>query len=455
MTTTETHRTPQEIQPSPEIYERPISIETHESPRLELAMTSVGKREPNEDTMLFDKTEEMAVVFDGVGGAAKGDLASKLARDNLVSAHQVMRADVQKMSPEAQHALWQRVLEGNSNVEPIDLIQSPEDAQQEAADPKIRARNEKRREISKKIFEKDAAAARAHMDSTPDEVKREAMAIYRALDVLSTALDQQAEQNPETKGMATTATGIRMIETDDGERYGIFFDVGDSEAWIYKAKTGKIERATKTDNALEAAVESGIITPERANDIFDPSIRKAKFKDVTQALGSAKAITPHVMIWKLETGDRFLLASDGLIDNDPTKKFQKVLADDSLTHSERTEKITRIAFAGITERNALPTVEEQRLSPMKGEDDITTISGEVKAPEFIKKWNQFLDQEIASAGLNGNQATKIREAINDARGIIAREARETAEAHGETRPEIITELLRERVKEKINELNKS
>ena len=97
MPSAELQQPPRETESTPEIYERPISIEAHETPSLEIAMTTIGKREPNEDAVLFDNQEQLAVVFDGVGGAAAGDLASRLARDNFSFAYQRMMADTEKM----------------------------------------------------------------------------------------------------------------------------------------------------------------------------------------------------------------------------------------------------------------------------------------------------------------------------------------------------------------------
>lgn len=334
-------------------------LKEFKTPLLELGVATLASAEHptrNEDATAFYEQEDMAAVFDGAGGQAAGDIASRFARDNLISHVERARLLVEAMNATGQIDLWNKVVEGNSYVMADEL---------EGEETRDKARLRARRE-------RDVGEARAYFEklNPPDDVKLEASALYLALQNLSDALQAEGKRRG-TPDMATTATGVKLMEEPDGRRYGIFWSVGDSDAWLFREKTGEVIRPVRSDNGLDAMVGRGSMTPLEAENLSDPLVHQLRFSITGQALGPMERVIPHLMIYELDPGDRFLLASDGLGDNDLEGRFQKRLRTrTSEPWSKVVRDMTGSALEGIRNQEG------------KGWDDITVVAGEVSPIEL-------------------------------------------------------------------------
>lgn len=120
-----------------------------------------------------------------------------------------------------------------------------------------------------------------------------------------------ARQNPNYLGMGTTAT---ILSLDDGKAY--FAHVGDSR--IYRFRNNFLEQLTEDHSYVETLVRRGEITPEEA--------RVHPMKNVlTQAVGVVENISVDTANFPVESGDTFLLCTDGLTNMVDDENIAKIL----------------------------------------------------------------------------------------------------------------------------------
>ena len=120
-----------------------------------------------------------------------------------------------------------------------------------------------------------------------------------------------ARQNPNYLGMGTTAT---ILSLDDGKAY--FAHVGDSR--IYRLRNNSLTQMTEDHSYVESLVRRGEITPEEA--------RVHPMKNVlTQAVGVVENISVDTANFSVESGDTFLLCTDGLTNMVDDENIAKIL----------------------------------------------------------------------------------------------------------------------------------
>jgi PPM family protein phosphatase len=108
----------------------------------------------------------------------------------------------------------------------------------------------------------------------------------------------QAQQTPECAGMGTTIAAILL--SDEKTVVG---NVGDSRVYLFRS--GVLKQISYDDTYVNAIAERegpGTI------DVANSTMRNV----LTQAAGSEKAVKVHIAEQKLETGDLYLICSDGL-----------------------------------------------------------------------------------------------------------------------------------------------
>ena len=107
-----------------------------------------------------------------------------------------------------------------------------------------------------------------------------------------------AQRHAEYKGMGTTATILNL----EGKQ-GYFAHVGDSR--IYLLRNNALNQLTEDHSYVETLVKRGELTPEEAR--FHP------MKNVlTQAVGAMTELYIDMANFSAESGDIFLLCTDGL-----------------------------------------------------------------------------------------------------------------------------------------------
>ena len=194
--------------------------------------TNVGKvRKNNEDSLLVTDPN-IFVAADGMGGAAAGEVASKILVDTVKN----FLANVS---------------------EPLD-----------------------EKVLSKAILKSNAAILR------------------------------EAKENPNLRGMGTTATILHIYKN-----LAYFAHVGDSR--LYRLKNSALEQMTLDHSYVESLVRSGELTPAQA--------KVHPMKNIlTQAVGAMEDIQVETGNFKVDGGEKFLLCTDGLtnmVDDDDIKNI--------------------------------------------------------------------------------------------------------------------------------------
>ena len=138
-------------------------------------------------------------------------------------------------------------------------------------------------------------------------------ALVDAISEANTEIYQGSIDDPDRAGMGTTVTAIAVVRDPlDGEAFAVA-NVGDSRGYVLRH--GRLRQLTIDHSFVQELVAEGAITHDEARTHPRRNI-------VTRALG----IEPHVRVdsWTMPIirGDRFVLCSDGLVDE---------ITDDAIT----------------------------------------------------------------------------------------------------------------------------
>lgn len=135
----------------------------------------------------------------------------------------------------------------------------------------------------------------AHREPTADTF---AIALRDATIAANGRIHGFARENPEHRGMGTTATIAGVL----GDRVYVA-QVGDSRAYLIR--DGEAKQLTKDQSLMQRLVEAGEMTQEQA----DASDRR---NIILQALGPEAQVTIDLTHQQLRRGDILILCSDGL-----------------------------------------------------------------------------------------------------------------------------------------------
>ena len=109
-----------------------------------------------------------------------------------------------------------------------------------------------------------------------------------------------ANANPQYSGMGTTL----VVGVFQSARLTLGH-IGDSRC--YRLRGAEFQQITKDHSLLQEQIDAGLITPEQA-------LTSANKNLVTRALGVEDAVLLEVNDYSVETGDVYLMCSDGLSD---------------------------------------------------------------------------------------------------------------------------------------------
>jgi serine/threonine protein phosphatase PrpC len=127
-----------------------------------------------------------------------------------------------------------------------------------------------------------------------------ALLLQHQVELANKAIYDAAQARPECAGMGTTIVASVFC----GNRASIGH-VGDSRCYRLRGQT--LEQLTRDHSLLQEQIDSGILTPERAKFSLNKNL-------VTRALGIEESAPVDIVEYRIETGDIYLLCSDGLTD---------------------------------------------------------------------------------------------------------------------------------------------
>jgi protein phosphatase len=125
-------------------------------------------------------------------------------------------------------------------------------------------------------------------------------AVDESMNRANKAIFDAAQAHPTHRGMGTTLAVALFY--DNGIALG---HIGDSR--IYRLRNNVLELLTRDDSLLRDQIDLGLIEAAEASASHNRSL-------VTQALGVAEVIPPHLREEDAAPGDVYLLCSDGLSD---------------------------------------------------------------------------------------------------------------------------------------------
>ena len=144
-----------------------------------------------------------------------------------------------------------------------------------------------------------------------------------------------AKANPAQTGMGTTLTAIAVLTEDhpDGDERLVLLNVGDSRT--YRFRGGRLQRVTVDHSYVQELVAAGHISIEEARTHPRRNI-------VTRALGIEPVVRADMWTLPIVRGDRYILASDGLVDEVPDHEILD-LVQATADPQELSEQLVAIA----------------------------------------------------------------------------------------------------------------
>lgn len=169
-----------------------------------------------------------------------------------------------------------------------------------------------------------------------------------AITSINRTIHESAAESTERRGMGTTICALALVqpqgETSEPQQVALA-NVGDSR--IYLARSGKFRQLSVDHSYVQELVTEGLITEEEARIHPRRNI-------VTRALGIDDRVAVDSWLVPLFAGDRFILCSDGLVDEVPTSDIAE------LATQHREPQIIADALVALAKRNG-------------GRDNITVV----------------------------------------------------------------------------------
>jgi serine/threonine protein phosphatase PrpC len=223
------------------------------------ADTNTGlRRQRNEDAYLADDQLGLFLVCDGVGGRARGEIASA----------------------ETAELVWEWI------KREAPLLRS---AIAESASP---------RPAGPGADSTDGPDPRVKMSE--DMIGRLGAMVRSAVQNACYMVHSMGEVDPAQRGMSTTASVVQFV----GELL-IVGQVGDSR--VYLARNGEVTLLTEDHTWLNVQVQHGRLTPAEAR-----LKGNAGKHIITRAVGLREYVEVDILAVPVQPGDRLLLCSDGL-----------------------------------------------------------------------------------------------------------------------------------------------
>ena len=140
------------------------------------------------------------------------------------------------------------------------------------------------------------------------------LAAEQAIFAANETIFSRSQRNLSLSGMGTTLVGLLA------EDRGVWvINVGDSRC--YRLRNLHLEQITLDHSLVDEQVRMGRMTPAEAQ-------RSSLRNVITRALGTQNRVTPDIFALTAESGDLFLLCSDGLTRELPDARIESVLGMD-------------------------------------------------------------------------------------------------------------------------------
>jgi len=145
-------------------------------------------------------------------------------------------------------------------------------------------------------------------------------ALKEAVVEANTKIRTRGSVDPDLDGMGTTVVAVAVLPTDEpgGPLHFAAANVGDSRLYLFE--DGALSQVSTDHSLVDELVKAGQITEEEA-------LRHPQRNVVTRALGADDKVHVDTWILRSQVGQRYLLCSDGLVNEVANKKVSDVLAN--------------------------------------------------------------------------------------------------------------------------------
>jgi len=201
--------------------------------------------------------------------------------------------------------------------------------------------------------------------------------VVAAITEANTEIYDGSLHNPDQAGMGTTITAIAVVEDHhDGQVFGIA-NVGDSRSYVMRH--GRLRQVTIDHSFVQELVAEGAISREEARHHPRRNI-------VTRALGIEPAVRVDSWTMPIFQGDRFVLCSDGLVDEVADADIAAVLLEhpdpgdaaqalvDAANEAGGRDNITVVVVDVLEGDEAPDPTEEFDVVPLWTDDDLDTTA---------------------------------------------------------------------------------
>lgn len=169
-------------------------------------------------------------------------------------------------------------------------------------------------EIASSLAVRCACEGAAALD--PEGERDEASStLESAISAANTAILREGRSRPERSGMGTTSTALYLSP----EGWWVVAHVGDSRAYL--VRDGEVSQITEDHTYVQELVNEGRISDEEARVHPRSSL-------LTRALGTTATVSVDVFEGGARPGDRFVLASDGLMSMVPEDTLRELIVRD-------------------------------------------------------------------------------------------------------------------------------
>jgi serine/threonine protein phosphatase PrpC len=148
------------------------------------------------------------------------------------------------------------------------------------------------------------------------------------------------------RGMGTTLTALVMIPSVTDRV--LVANVGDSRTYVLR--DGVLSRITTDHSYVQELVNEGVITADDARKHPQKNI-------VTRALGIDRYVAVDVFSHDMRTGDRFLLCSDGLVDEVTDADITNILSNNANATDAANALVTAANDAGGRDNTTVVVVD--------------------------------------------------------------------------------------------------
>jgi PPM family protein phosphatase len=141
--------------------------------------------------------------------------------------------------------------------------------------------------------------------------------VIEAIQAANEAVFRRSLSEASARGMGTTLTLIAPTVGDDGRDQLVVANVGDSRGYVFA--DGELRQLTRDHSYVEEMLAAGQISSEEARSHPHRHV-------VTRALGVEPSVAVDTWLVTPEPGDRYLLCSDGLVNDVVDERIAFLLA---------------------------------------------------------------------------------------------------------------------------------